>query len=114
MTSRRRYPTAMLEEVAQVIRDQHGLQPHARAVAQHLDCSVSHARYVIQAIRYAGHDLPTDSSKWRYMPAELFCACGHVCSLDEGIPGLQRHTMSTHGRLPTRDERTPRTVLVAA
>jgi len=116
VTRRKVYPSELLAEVAQVCVEAHGRQPHARAVSTHFGMSLTCARQHIVAARSAGFELPADDAKWRYTHPrfDLACSCGWSCSLDAGMPGLQRHTLSVHGRNPSRDERIPQSAQVAA
>lgn len=115
MTARKRYPAEDLAETAELCNEVHGSQPHARAVADRFGMSIKNARHQITAARYAGHDIPADSPKWRHIHPvfKLVCDCGHPIPVDDGIVGLQRHTLAAHGRNPSRAERTPREMVAA-
>ena len=108
---KRRYPEPLLHQVAAHVRDVHGSQPHALAVADRFGGSISHARRMIAAARHLGLEVPADCSKWRYARSSLVCECGWSCPVDHGLIGLQRHTLPAHGRNPLMVERVPKLVV---
>ena len=111
---RRGYDPSMLEQVAQVCEQVHGLESKPVAVAREFDCSPTKAHNLIGAARKAGHPIVKDFAV-KFPPARLVCDCQRwSVPVEGGYPALLRHTLEAHERAPSTVERTPRPAQVAA
>mgnify|MGYP001582294988 CR=1 FL=1 len=104
-------------------------RPMSLAVAEHYGVETYTARRLIISARRDGYPIPPDLNNWagrpgsaihpghakRYKPPTglcLICACGHIAPITVLV--MQRHTLTVHGRQPSRSERTPQRVDEAA
>lgn len=82
-------------------------------VAAHYGISEIAARGRVRDARRDGCDVPYSrgprptNTTMRIDVLALVCECGHAGRVDRAVD-LFRHTTTTHGRRPTKAERTPR------